>query len=115
MGLEDLPGKENMINNVTVEFYFTSTASPVIVTTTSSICGGCACTTSLPMVSFLCSVTFFVALRVVVVVVVIFWQHTESGLRLQLTFLILQIKGIRQRDCAGRRDSSRYRERWGLE
>ena len=116
------------------KFDFTSTNSPVILTTTSSICEGSACTTSLSVVSFLCSITFTtplaalggvavgegvievnVVVNVVVVVVVPSWQHTESGLRLQLTILILQIKGIWQRDCAGRSDRSRYRGRWDLE
>ena len=111
-----------MSDIVIAKFDFTSTASPVILITTSSICEGSACTTSLPVVSFLCSITFFtssdalgVVVVVVVVVVVTCRQHTESGLRLQSTFLILQMKGIRQRDCAGRSDRSKHRGRWYLQ
>ena len=114
-----MPGKENIDAHVTVKIDFTSIASPVIFTTTSSICDGSACTASLPVVSFFCSITLTTPSAalggVVVVVVVISWQHTESGLSLQSTFLILQMKGIRQRDCAGRSDSRRYRGRWDLE
>ena len=41
------------------KFDLTSTTSPVILTRTSSICEGSAFTTSLYVVSFLCSITFF--------------------------------------------------------
>ena len=60
-------------------------------------------------------VVLTVVIVVVVVIVVRCWQHTESCLRLQSTFLILQMNGIWQRDCAGRSNSSKYRGRWGLE